>query len=56
MSALRTTEKLINAVKARASDEKLDGSKVRDVLKEEMIKILSVPPRVPRRALLPRRK
>jgi fused signal recognition particle receptor len=40
-----TTEKLINAVKSRASEEKLDGSKVRDVLREEMVKILSVPPK-----------
>jgi fused signal recognition particle receptor len=38
-----TTEKLINAVKARAGEEKLDGSKVRDVLREEMVKILNVP-------------
>ena len=41
-----TTEKLISAVKARADEEKLDGSKVRDVLREEMVKILSVPPRL----------
>jgi fused signal recognition particle receptor len=41
-----TTEKLINAVKARASEEKLDGSRVRDVLKEEMVKIISIPPRI----------
>ena len=40
---LSTTEKLINAVKQRASDEKLDGSRVRDILKEEMVKILTVP-------------
>jgi fused signal recognition particle receptor len=40
---LGTTEKLINAVKQRAADEKLDGSRVRDVLKEEMVKILTVP-------------
>jgi fused signal recognition particle receptor len=48
-----TTEKLINAVKARAGEEKLDGSKVRDVLKEEMIKILNVPPRVNAAPLAP---
>jgi fused signal recognition particle receptor len=40
-----TTEKLVNAVKQRASNEKLDGSKVRDALREEMVKILTVPPR-----------
>ncbi len=40
-----TTEKLIAAVKQRAADEKLDGSRVRDVLREEMVKILTVPPR-----------
>lgn len=39
-----TTEKLIEAVKKRASDEKLDGSRVRDVLKEEMVKILTAVP------------
>ncbi len=42
-----TTEKLIDAVKQRAGEEKLDGSRVRDVLKEEMIKILTVPAREP---------
>jgi len=42
-----TTEKLIDAVKQRAGEEKLDGSRVRDVLKEEMIKILNVPAREP---------
>jgi fused signal recognition particle receptor len=40
-----TTEKLINAVKQRAASEKLDGSHVRSILKDEMIKILNVPPR-----------
>lgn len=40
-----TTEKLIAAVKQRAQDEKLDGSQVRDILKEEMVKILTVPPK-----------
>jgi fused signal recognition particle receptor len=42
-----TTEKLINAVKERATEEKLDGSQVRAILKEEMIKILAVPASVP---------
>jgi len=42
-----TTEKLNDAVKQRAGEEKLDGSRVRDVLKEEMIKILTVPAREP---------
>jgi fused signal recognition particle receptor len=38
-----TTEKLINIVKQKASEEKLDGSHVRSILKEEMVKILNVP-------------
>ncbi|OGO06863.1 MAG: signal recognition particle-docking protein FtsY [Chloroflexi bacterium RBG_13_57_8] len=38
-----TTEKLINAVRERAAAQKLDGSHVRSLLKEEMIKILDVP-------------
>ncbi len=50
---VNTTEKLIDAVKERASAEKLDGSKVRDVLKEEMVKILSVPARVSPAAITP---
>jgi fused signal recognition particle receptor len=48
-----TTEKLINAVKTRAGEEKLDGSKVRDVLKEEMVKILNIPPRINPSAITP---
>ena len=40
-----TTSKLINAVKQRIDAEKLDGSHVRSLLKEEMIKILNVPSR-----------
>jgi fused signal recognition particle receptor len=40
-----TTEKLINIVKERVTREKPDGSRVRDILKEEMVKILTVPPR-----------
>jgi len=40
-----TTEKLINIVKQHAAEDKLDGSQVRSILKEEMIKILNVPPR-----------
>lgn len=40
-----TTEKLINTVKQRAAGDKLDGSQVGAALKEEMVKILSVPPR-----------
>jgi fused signal recognition particle receptor len=42
-----TTVKLISAVKERASVEKLDGSYVRSLLKEEMVKILTVPHREP---------
>jgi len=40
-----TTEKLITIVKQRAAADKLDGSHVRSILKEEMIKILNVPTR-----------
>lgn len=38
-----TTEKLIEVVRERAKEEKLDGSRVRDILKEEMVKILTIP-------------
>ena len=38
-----TTSRLIDTVKQRIDDEKLDGSHVRSILKEEMTKILSVP-------------
>ncbi len=38
-----TTEKLINAIKQHADEEKLDGSQVGAALKEAMVKILSVP-------------
>jgi fused signal recognition particle receptor len=38
-----TAAKLINTVKERSAAEKLDGSHVRTILKEEMIKILTVP-------------
>jgi fused signal recognition particle receptor len=41
-----TTEKLITTIKQRASAEKLDGSSVRSILKEEMVKILNVPTHV----------
>jgi fused signal recognition particle receptor len=40
-----TTSKLIDAVRQRATEQKLDGSHVRSILKDEMIKILNVPPR-----------
>jgi fused signal recognition particle receptor len=40
-----TTEKLITIVKQRAAADKLDGSQVRSILKDEMIKILNVPAR-----------
>jgi fused signal recognition particle receptor len=40
-----TTEKLITIVKQCAAEEKLDGSHVRSILKDEMIKILDVPSR-----------
>jgi fused signal recognition particle receptor len=42
-----TTARLITIVKERSAVEKLDGSHVRSVLKDEMIKILDVPPRAP---------
>lgn len=50
-----TAEKLIAAVKERAAVEKLDGSHVRTLLKEEMVKILSVPSGTPAAAITPRR-
>jgi fused signal recognition particle receptor len=40
-----TAEKLINAVKQRAAEEKLDGTKVRAALQDEMVKILDIPAR-----------
>jgi fused signal recognition particle receptor len=46
-----TTAKLIDAVRQRAAAGKLDGSQVRSVLKDGMIKILTVPPRVPASAI-----
>jgi fused signal recognition particle receptor len=48
-----TTSKLINVVKEHASLEKLDGSHVRSLLKEEMIKILAVPPGAPSAPITP---
>lgn len=39
-----TTEALIDKVKQRASQEKLDGSRVRSVLQEEMVSILNAVP------------
>jgi len=42
---VNTTERLIDKVKQRAADEKLDGSQVSSVLKAEMVKILKVAPR-----------
>ncbi len=40
-----TTEKLVGRVRQRVADEKLDGSQVSPVLKEEMVNILKIPPR-----------
>ncbi|MGD0794773.1 MAG: signal recognition particle-docking protein FtsY [Dehalococcoidales bacterium] len=40
-----TAAKLIDKVKHRADEEKLDGARVRAILQEEMVKILDVPPR-----------
>ena len=48
-----TTEKLVNAVKQRAAAEKADGSRVRWLLKDEMIKILDIAPRIPAAAIAP---
>ncbi|MGD0780751.1 MAG: signal recognition particle-docking protein FtsY [Dehalococcoidales bacterium] len=48
-----TAEKLIAAVKERAAAEKLDGSHVRTLLKEEMVKILSVPSGAPAATITP---
>jgi fused signal recognition particle receptor len=38
-----TTTKLIETVKRRVTEEKLDGSRVSAILQEEMVKILSIP-------------
>jgi fused signal recognition particle receptor len=48
-----TTTKLIDTVKQRLASDKLDGSQVRSVLKDEMIKILTVPARVPPETVTP---
>jgi fused signal recognition particle receptor len=48
-----TTSKLISTVKERASLEKLDGSHVRSLLKDEMVKILTVPSAAPAAAITP---
>jgi fused signal recognition particle receptor len=40
---VQTTTRIIDTVRQRASLEKLDGSQVRTVLQDEMIKILSLP-------------
>ncbi len=50
---VNTAAKLINTVKERAAAEKLDGSHVRTLLKEEMIKILNVPAIAPTAAIVP---
>ncbi len=47
-----TTAKLIDAVRQRAAAAKLDGSHVRSVLKDGMIKILTVPSPVPPPAIV----
>jgi fused signal recognition particle receptor len=39
-----TTAKIIGTIRQRVSEEKLDGSQVGAVLREEMVKILTVPP------------
>ncbi len=48
-----TTARLIDAVRQRAAADKLDGSQVRSVLKDEMIKILTVPSHVLPAAIAP---
>jgi fused signal recognition particle receptor len=50
-----TATKLIEKVKQRAAEEKLDGSQVRSVLQEEMIKILDIPAHAPIQNLAPPR-
>jgi len=40
-----TTTKLIETVKKKVSEEKLEGSRVSALLQEEMVKILDIPPR-----------
>jgi fused signal recognition particle receptor len=40
-----TTTKLIEKARQRASAEKLDSSQVSDILQEEMVNILNIPPR-----------
>jgi len=42
---VNTTGKLIGEIKRRTDEEKLDGSRVSAALKEEMVRILSIPPR-----------
>ncbi len=42
-----TTNQLIDVVRQHAAAAKLDGSQVRAILKDEMVKILTVPPRAP---------
>lgn len=39
-----TTERLIEKVRQRTAEEKLDGSQVRAILKAEMVAILGIPP------------
>ena len=39
-----TTQKLIDGVRQRASEENLDGSRVSDALKKAMVNILNIPP------------
>jgi fused signal recognition particle receptor len=48
-----TTAKLIDTVKEHAAAEKLDGSHVRALLKEEMVKILTIPAAAPTVAITP---
>jgi len=50
-----TTAKLIDAVKQRANEQKLDGSHVRSILKDEMVRILTVPSRVSLAGIAPPR-
>ena len=49
-----TTEKLIGKVRGRAAAAKLDGEQVGAALREEMVKILTLPPRSRANAALPR--
>jgi fused signal recognition particle receptor len=51
---VNTTARLLDGVKRRVKEEKLDGSSVRDALKQEMVNILKVDTQAPSIVSLPR--